>query len=259
MQTHESDLGAISDTHLPRTRSVDHDADPGASKAIAVQRPDVLSRSALLHLQRAAGNASVSALVGDELGEPSPVKDVIRSGAGRPLEPETRSAMEAGLGHDFGDVRIHTDARASESAKSVNAQAYTVGTNVVFQSDKYAPETDAGKRMLAHELTHVIQQKAGPVSGTPAPGGINISHPSDSFEQAAERSADRVTSTSQALPNSASVQGAAVQRQEEEEKATAQTSLQRAEDEEEEAAQTYVQRQAAGEEEEEEAAAAPSS
>ncbi len=68
---------------------------------------------------------------------------------------------------------MHTDAKAAQSTKSVNAQAYAVGTDVVFQHDRYAPETDSGRRMLAHELTHVIQQKSGPVSGTPVQGGIN--------------------------------------------------------------------------------------
>ncbi len=66
---------------------------------------------------------------------------------------------------------------------------------MVFQRDQYAPDTDTGKRMLAHELTHVVQQQAGPVDGTPAAGGINLSHPSDRFEQEATATADRVVST----------------------------------------------------------------
>src|SRR5205807_8096000 len=98
------------------------------------------------------------------------------------------------FGSDFGDVRVHTDSKASESARAVSAQAYTVGSDIVFRSGTYAPETDAGKHMLAHELTHVVQQRSGPVDGTPAPGGIKISHPSDSFEQAAERNAGEVMS-----------------------------------------------------------------
>src|SRR5207302_1843291 len=69
------------------------------------------------------------------------------------------------------------------------AQAYTVGNDVVFQSGKYAPETPTGMHTLAHELTHVVQQKAGPVAGTPVGGGIRLSDPSDVFEQAADRNA----------------------------------------------------------------------
>ena len=97
--------------------------------------------------------------------------------------------MEERLGSDFTEVRIHTGGRADESARSIDALAYTVGSDVVFRSGQYAPDTPTGQRVLAHELTHVVQQKAGPVEGTPAPGGIRLSDPSDRFEQAAERAA----------------------------------------------------------------------
>jgi hypothetical protein len=236
----------------------DGDGESVASLALAEGRPGALDAGAVLHLQRTAGNANVAGLLGEEREEQrSPVNDVIGSGRGRPLDDSTRQFMEARLGQDFSDVRIHTDAKASESAKSVQAHAYTVGNDVVFQGDRYAPETDAGKRMLAHELTHVVQQRSGPVAGTPAPGGIRLSHPSDAFERAAEHSADRVMATPS--PNAAAVStspGPAVQRQEEQEDETAQGSfVQRAaeeepEREEEQPAQgSFVQRQA-GEEEE---------
>lgn len=81
---------------------------------------------------------------------------------GRPLDPSTREFMEPRLGHDFGRVRIHADPRAAESARAVDALAYTVGRDVVFAQGQYAPETPAGKRLLAHELAHVIQQAAAP-------------------------------------------------------------------------------------------------
>ena len=102
--------------------------------------------------------------------------------------------MEERLGADFGDVRIHSDSEATESAKSLDARAYTVGNSVVFQSGEYTPETDPGIRTLAHELAHVVQQRNGPVDGTPMSDGINISDPSDRFEQMAESSADSVLS-----------------------------------------------------------------
>jgi len=76
--------------------------------------------------------------------------------------------MEARLGHDFGDVRVHDDSRAHDSAVSVNANAYTVGSNIVFQRDRYDPGSADGKLTLAHELTHVVQQRSGPVDGTAA-------------------------------------------------------------------------------------------
>jgi hypothetical protein len=148
--------------------------------------------SAVLSLQRMAGNESVSALLGQEEEEQrSPVHDVVGSGGGSPLEPGARSFLEERMGGDFSDVRVHTGGKADESARSINAQAYTVGTDVVFRSGAYQPDTPGGRHVLAHELAHVMQQKAGPVAGTPAPGGISISHPSDAFEQAAERSASQ--------------------------------------------------------------------
>jgi Domain of unknown function (DUF4157)/Putative peptidoglycan binding domain len=88
------------------------------------------------------------------------VHEVLRS-PGRPLGPATRAFFEPRFGRDFGQVRIHTDARAAESARAVNALAYTVGRDVVFGPGQYLPETTAGRKLLAHELTHTIQQAKG--------------------------------------------------------------------------------------------------
>jgi hypothetical protein len=79
-------------------------------------------------------------------------------GPGQPLEPEVSDSMESRFGTDFKDVRVHTDSRAAASARSINAQAFTSGRNVVFGSNEYAPHTPAGRKLLAHELTHVVQQ-----------------------------------------------------------------------------------------------------
>src|SRR5204863_6558098 len=163
-------------------------------EALMNGRTDALTPAAVMHLQKTAGNASVSAAL-EEQEQPSLVKDVVGSGGGSPLDRDTRGFMESRLGADFSDVRVHTDGKATESARSVQAYAYTVGNDVVFQADKYSPDSDSGQRMLAHELTHVVQQRSGPVDGTPAAGGIKVSHPSDSFEQAAESTADRVMSS----------------------------------------------------------------
>ena len=125
--------------------------------------------------------------------ERSPVHDVVSAG-GTPLPGDLRTDMEGRFGTDFGDVRVHNDGAAHDSAKSVNAQAYTVGSNIVFQRDKY-DLAEAGKHMIAHELTHVVQQRNGPVDGSDAGGGVKISDPSDRFEQAAVSNADRLMST----------------------------------------------------------------
>jgi hypothetical protein len=79
--------------------------------------------------------------------------------------------MEARFGHDFSTVRVHTDGRAAESARGVNANAYTVGSDVVFGSGTYRPGTFEGNRLLAHELAHTVQQRGATAEAAPiAPG-----------------------------------------------------------------------------------------
>jgi hypothetical protein len=84
------------------------------------------------------------------------VHEVLRA-AGQPLDAATRDLMQVRLGHDFHQVHVHTDARAAESARCMNARAYTVGREIVFGNGEYQPQTEAGRRLLAHELTHVTQ------------------------------------------------------------------------------------------------------
>ncbi|WP_247828958.1 eCIS core domain-containing protein [Arthrobacter antioxidans] len=83
---------------------------------------------------------------------------------GRPLDPATRAYFESRFGADFGTVRIHDDADAAQVASSVNAEAFTQGRHIFFNSGRYAPAGTSGRRLLAHELTHVIQQGATPVA-----------------------------------------------------------------------------------------------
>lgn len=188
-----------------------------STRGLAERRPDVLSSRAVMQLQREAGNAAVSELVEEPR---SPVHDVIASG-GSPLEPAVRADMESRLGHDFGEVKVHTGAAAHDSATSVGAHAYTVGNNVVFQRDAYDPASHAGRTTLAHELTHVVQQRSGPVDGTPSSGGISVSDPGDRFERAAADNATRVMSDPEPVQRQEEaedeepVQGMFVQRQEE--------------------------------------------
>jgi hypothetical protein len=89
---------------------------------------------------------------------PAAVHDVLRT-PGAPLDENTRAFMEPRFGHDFSHVRVHTDAKSAESARAVNALAYTVGNDVVFDADRYSSGTKSGYRLLAHELTHVVQQR----------------------------------------------------------------------------------------------------
>jgi len=128
-----------------------------------------------------------SVLVGEALADP-----------GEPLHAATRTEMEARLGRDFGGVRVHVDASAARSAQALGAAAYTVGREIVFQPGRYAPGTPAGRRLLAHELTHVLQQSrgsgdhaSGPVGRTAGPhDAIRLGKPGDRFELEAERAAE---------------------------------------------------------------------
>lgn len=86
---------------------------------------------------------------------------------GRALNKRERSFFEPRMGYDFGEIKIHTGADAAKSAQSINALAYTSGNNIVFNEGQYAPETDNGKKLLGHELTHTIQQGASVANITP--------------------------------------------------------------------------------------------
>ena len=186
MRDHERDQVQPGPHHVRPARAAD---DQARGAAPAPGRTDALDASAVLRLQRTAGNRGVvQMLAGDD--ERSPVHDVV-GGGGRPLDEGTRSTMESAFGTSFEDVRVHTDDAASKSAESVGANAYTVGSDVVFKAGQFDPGSQAGQRTIAHELAHVVQQSQGPVDGTDAPGGIRVSHPSDRFEQAADHQADR--------------------------------------------------------------------
>lgn len=146
-----------------------------------------------------------------------PVVHEVLGSPGQPLAPATRALMEPRFGHDFGQVRVHSDARAAESARSVGADAFTAGPDVVFGAAQFAPEPPAGQRLLAHELTHVLQQSRAerppilrpaisePVAISPGRGGkanapVEVSHPSDATEREAELVAERLFPTSAPAP-----------------------------------------------------------
>jgi len=126
--------------------------------------------------RRAAGQ-------GPEVAPPI-VHDVLRS-PGQPLDGATRSYFEPRFQHDFSNVQVHADARASESARSVNALAYTVGSQIAFADGHYQPGTERGQKLLAHELTHVVQQ--GGQSGESS--SLRVGPADDAHEREAEVSA----------------------------------------------------------------------
>ena len=126
---------------------------------------------------------------------PSIVYDVLRT-PGQPLETESRNLMEDHFGFDFSGVRVHTDEQAHRSAEATDAYAYTVGQDVVFASGRYSPNTSAGRELLAHELTHVVQQDSAPASSS---GAITMGK-QDEHEAAADQTATAVTSNNTITP-----------------------------------------------------------
>lgn len=234
MHDFELDIANRPSRPAPDLAEADRAAGSAPAAGLRAQHHDAAS---LMHLQRTAGNAGVVQLLAeDETADTSPVHDVVGKGGGTPLDEGTRASMESRFGQGFGDVRVHTDGQASQSAESVGANAYTVGSDIVFRSGQFDTSSATGQRTLAHELTHVVQQRSGPVDGTDAPGAIKLSDPSDRFEQAADQTASAVMSMPATAPSAAPSD------------ASAQREL-----EDDDAVQMLVQRQdTEGEEEEEE-------
>ncbi|MFI2667390.1 eCIS core domain-containing protein [Micromonospora carbonacea] len=171
---------------------------PPAARRTGVPAPaDGTGPEELAGLQRTMGNRAVARLIEQDrhthapgCGHDAPAvqrstaHEVLRGG-GRPLDETTRADMEGRLGADFSDVRVHDDAAARTSAAELGARAYTSGNHVVLGEGGADPHT------LAHELTHVIQQRLGPVAGTDDGTGLRVSDPGDRFEREAEATASR--------------------------------------------------------------------
>jgi hypothetical protein len=144
---------AVSHPHDP----LESEADRVAERVMRAADPAALDVHPVTSgVSRALARKSTSTAPSGEGAAPM-VQGTLRS-SGEPLSASTRAFMEPRFGRGFGDVRVHTDAQASRSAESVSALAYTVGDHIVFRAGQYAPETPAGQRLLAHELTHVAQQ-----------------------------------------------------------------------------------------------------
>ena len=146
---------------------------------------------------------------GHAVGEvPAAVHEVLQS-PGQALGDEVRGPMESRFGRDFSQVRVHADAHAAESARAVDAAAYTVGRDVVFGANQFVPSTTSGQKLLAHELAHVVQQGTHKVFGAE---GLSLGAAGDVHEAQADRAADQVMGE-RGTPTLGSASGAAVQRQ----------------------------------------------
>gem|GEM_PF-5737962 len=135
---------------------------------------------------------------------PAVVHEVLRS-SGQPLDSKVRVPMEARFGHDFSRVRVHDGAKAAESARAINARAYTAGHEIVFAAGAFAPGRDAGERLLAHELTHVVQQSRAQSS--------NLASLGMDSAPAAEGEAERMASEKVTFPTGSQTAAPMIQRQ----------------------------------------------
>ncbi|MFC9179200.1 DUF4157 domain-containing protein [Streptomyces globisporus] len=182
---------------------------PARARAAAPARlpggTGALDAGSALALQRSLGNAAVTRLLEEKrereeesarAGGAEAAPDVQRSAVqnvlrapGRPLDAALKDDMESRFDADFSDVRLHTGAAARDSAAGIGARAYTSGSHIVIG------DRGDDKHTLAHELTHVLQQRTGPVSGSDDGTGLRISDPSDRYEREAEANASRVLSS----------------------------------------------------------------
>jgi hypothetical protein len=189
--------------------------------------PDpVRGESSLLHLQRHYGNRYVQRVVALARqaapdGEAAPeVESAIqrsRSG-GQALDSGVRTKMEPAFNADFSGVQVHTDAEADRLNRAVNARAFTTGQNIFFRHGTYNPGSSSGQELIAHELTHVVQQTGGRLQPK-----LTISQPGDKYEQEADHVAHAVMQSDAHSPQPVAARPP-LQRQEEE-KESVQTKL----------------------------------
>ena len=139
--------------------------------------------------------SSQTEAVTDTHSVPPIVHDVLSSGGGQPLDTTTRAFMEPRFGHDFSQVRVHSDERAAKSAQAVSALAYTVGRNIVFGTGQYTPGTSTGRKLLAHELTHIVQQR----KQNNIPDKLYLGAYNDALEREANSVSNTITATASDL------------------------------------------------------------
>jgi hypothetical protein len=142
------------------------------------------------------------------VGVPPIVHDVLRS-PGQPLDSSVRAFMSPRFGRDFSQVRVHRDAQAAESATAVGALAYTVGKDVVFGRGQYSPGSSAGQKLLAHELTHVVQQGCADHASR---GTLEVGSSTTAYERESEQVAERITKGTSRLDQFTLVRSSLLQR-----------------------------------------------
>ena len=180
--------------------------------------------------QQQIGNRAVQRLLAQRSGDgPFDLDDETAGrinrerGGGQALDSNIQTKMNAATGQDFSNVKVHTGPESHALNESLSAKAFTTGHDIFFREGAYDPGSSGGQELLAHELTHVVQQSSGRVGG--GGGGMTVNAPGDAYEQEADSVAKTVTSTTAA---------SSLQRQEAVTDEAKSQSLQRQETEEEE-------------------------
>lgn len=209
---------------------------PADNKAEQTQHP-------LHNLQQQYGNHRVQQFVAmakrDEggVGVVPEVERVIQRtrGGGQALDGSVRQQMEPAFGADFADVRVHTDAKSDTLNRLLNSRAFATGRDIFFRKESYSPGSASGRELIAHELTHVVQQSEGQVQRK-----MEVSRPGDRFENEANEVARAVMQREQNAVRQSATTEMAHRQQEEVDKEIAQTQP---EEEEENAVQTQAEQE----------------
>jgi len=219
MYKHDFEARSGFHRHLARqTTELSEEEKKKAGQVAAVQRSSTRPGGSLLQLQRQYGNRYVQRVVTlarATVGEGDVMPDVERAiegsrGGGQSLDSGVQAQMGQALDADFSGVRVHTDAGADGLNRSLSAKAFTTGSDIYFRQGEYNPGSSSGRELLAHELTHVVQQNPDKVQTKPDDDGsqagctcgaspatgpqmkLSVSQPGDLYEQEADRIANAV-------------------------------------------------------------------
>ena len=194
-----------------------------AAKETVLKPIDKVDLPVIAGLQQQVGNRAVQRLLTQRsAGDAYELDEAIETRINRernhslPLDPTVQTQMTQAFGHDFSDVRIHTSSESDSLNRQLGAKAFTTGQDIFFREGAYTPNASSGQELIAHELTHVVQQSTGIVHGDGNRMVVNA--PGDAFEQQADEVAQKATSSA--------TTPASVQRQEEQEDEEDNPSLQ---------------------------------
>jgi hypothetical protein len=209
--------------------------------------------ASVLHLQQQIGNQAVQRLLAQRSGDgafdldENTANRINQSrGGGQALDSNLQRQMGGAMGYDLSGVRVHTSPEADGLNQQLQAKAFTTGQDIFFKQGEYNPGSSSGKELIAHELTHVVQQGSGLVNSSGS--GMTVNAPGDSFEQEADTVAKQMSTADQGSASQTAEAGA-VQREEAPEEELQMKAIQREEMPEEELQMKAIQREEAPEEE----------